>query len=203
MLDHVFSDAIGSLREALESARLERQTLEERLQTDVLLGDLTWVTSYAMPGEGDPPRVRCDLTLEWPTWSQTSYRNWYLEGEVTEPPEITVEIVLRLQQLASAPTAADVLASLPTKPPFLGDLQLERSGTTVETIYDEVDKPAWALDLTFEGTYELDDATLEDGAAMDDHFAGLGGWIAGALVRLGDLRFDHADTGGPPEKPVT
>ena len=124
MLDHVFSDAIGSLREALESARLERQTLEERLQTDVLLGDLTWVTSYAMPGEGDPPRVRCDLTLEWPTWSQTSYRNWYLEGEVVEPPEITVEIVLRLQQLASTPTAADVLASLPTTPPFLGDLQL-------------------------------------------------------------------------------
>ena len=115
MLDHVFSDAIGSLREALESARLERQTLEERLQTDVLLGDLTWVTSYAMPGEGDPPRVRCDLTLEWPTWSQTSYRNWYLEGEVAEPPEITVEIVLRLQQLASAPTAADVVASLPTE----------------------------------------------------------------------------------------
>lgn len=203
MLDHVFSDAIGSLREALESARLERQTLEERLQTDVLLGDLTWVTSYAMPGEGDPPRVRCDLTLEWPTWSQTSYRNWYLEGEVAEPPEITVEIVLRLQQLASAPTPADVVASLPTKPPFLGDLQLERSGTTVETIYDEVDRPAWALDLTFEGTYELDDATLEDGAAMDDHFAGLGGWIAGALVRLGDLRFEHAETGGSPEKPDT
>ena len=202
MLDHVFSDAIGSLREALESARLERQTLEERLQTDVLLGDLTWVTSYAMPGEGDPPRVRCDLTLEWPTWSQTSYRNGYLEGEVVEPPEITVEIVLRLQQLASTPTAADVLASLPTTPPFLGDLQLERSGTTVETIYDEVENPAWALDLTFEGTYELDDATLEDGAAMDDHFAGLGGWIAGALVRLGDLRFDHADTGGQPETPA-
>jgi len=202
MLDHVFSDAIGSLREALESARLERQTLEERLQTDVLLGDLTWVTSYAMPGEGDPPRVRCDLTLEWPTWSQTSYRNWYLEGEAAEPPEITVEIVLRLQQLTSAPTAADVLASLPTNPPFLGDLQLERSGATVETIYDEVDKPVWALDLTFEGTYELDDATLEDGAAMDDHFAGLGGWIAGALVRLGDLRFDHADTGEQPETPA-
>ncbi len=75
MLDHVFSDAIGSLREALESARLERQTLEERLQTDVLLGDLTWVTSYAMPGEGDPPRVRCDLTLESPPCSESPHHN--------------------------------------------------------------------------------------------------------------------------------
>jgi len=203
MLDHVFSDAIGSLREALESARLERQTLEERLQTDVLLGDLTWVTSYAMPGEGDPPRVRCDLTLEWPTWSQTSYRTWYLEGEVAEPPEITVEIVLRLQQLDAAPAPSDVLASLPPEPPVLGDLELERSGTTVETIYDDLNNPIWALDLTFEGTYELDEATLEDGAAMDDHFAGLGGWIAGALVRLGDLRFGDAGTGGPADTQAT
>ena len=202
MLDHVFSDAIGSLREALESARLERQTLEERLQTDVLLGDLTWVTSYSMPGEGDPPRVRCDLTLEWPTWSQTSYRNWYLEGELAEPHEITVEIVLRLQQLELAPSPLDVMASLPPEPPSLGELELERSGTTVETIYDELENPSWALDVTFEGTYELDETTLEDGAAMDDHFASLGGWIASALVRLGDLRLGQASADGSTDTPA-
>ena len=64
MLDHVFTDAIGALREALEAARPERLAFEERFQADVMLGDLIWETSYGLPGEGDPPRVRCDLTLE-------------------------------------------------------------------------------------------------------------------------------------------
>ena len=71
MLDHVFTDAIGALREALERALLERQAFEERFQTDILLGDLTWETSYGLPGEGSPPRVRADITLDWPTWAQT------------------------------------------------------------------------------------------------------------------------------------
>ena len=56
MLDHVFSDAIGALREALEAARLERQSLEERFHSDILLGNVTWETSYVLPGEGNPPR---------------------------------------------------------------------------------------------------------------------------------------------------
>ncbi|MFM7068984.1 MAG: hypothetical protein ACKOYM_05925, partial [Actinomycetes bacterium] len=89
MLDHVFTDAIGALRDALERAMLERQAFEERFQVDVLLGDVTWETSYGLPGEGHPPRVRADLTLEWPTWSQTSYRSWYLEEDlVGDPPRI-------------------------------------------------------------------------------------------------------------------
>ena len=37
MLDHVFTDAIGALRDALEGARLERLALEERFQADVVL----------------------------------------------------------------------------------------------------------------------------------------------------------------------
>ena len=61
MLDHVFTDAIGALRDALEQAMLERQAFEERFQVDVLLGDVTWETSYGLPGEGLPPRVRADL----------------------------------------------------------------------------------------------------------------------------------------------
>ncbi len=77
MLDHVFTDAIGALRDALESALLERQAFEERFSADVLLGDLTWATSYSLPGEGLPPRVQADLTLSWPTWAQTAWRTWY------------------------------------------------------------------------------------------------------------------------------
>ena len=41
MLDHVFTDAIGALRDSLERAFLERQAFEERFQVDVLLGDAT------------------------------------------------------------------------------------------------------------------------------------------------------------------
>ena len=50
MLDHVFTDAISALREAFEGAFLERQAFEEHFQMDVLLGDLTWETSYGLPG---------------------------------------------------------------------------------------------------------------------------------------------------------
>src|SRR5215216_5503888 len=57
MLDHVFTDAIGALRDAFEGAFLERQAFEEHFQVDVLLGDVTWETSYGLPGEGLPPRV--------------------------------------------------------------------------------------------------------------------------------------------------
>ena len=53
MLDHVFTDAISALRDAFEAAFLERQAFEEHFQSDVLLGDLTWETSYGLPGEGE------------------------------------------------------------------------------------------------------------------------------------------------------
>ena len=187
VLDHVFTDAIGALREALEAARLERLALEEHFQVDVMLGDLTWETSYGLPGEGDPPRVRCDLTLEWPTWSQTAYRQWTLDGEAGEPPQITIEVVLRVQRLVGAPDPTAVILVLPD-PPTVGDVQLEAAGPTVETIYDRgLDDPDWAIEFSYEGTYELDEEALEDGALLDDHFGALGGWVSGALVRLGDL----------------
>jgi hypothetical protein len=36
MLDHIFTDAIGALREAFEAAFLERQAFDEHFQADVL-----------------------------------------------------------------------------------------------------------------------------------------------------------------------
>src|SRR5947207_11125280 len=83
MLDHVFTDAIGALRDAFEGAFLERQAFEEHFQVDVLLGDVTWETSYGLPGEGLPPRVVAHITFDWPTWSQKAYRLWFVE-EVVE-----------------------------------------------------------------------------------------------------------------------
>src|ERR1700704_2850532 len=134
MLDHVFTDAIGALRDTFENALLERQAFEERFQADVLLGDLTWETSYGLPGEGQPPRVRADITLDWPTWAQTAYRSWYIgEPLMEEGPRIEIEIVLRIQRLAPPPDPRPVLAVLPERSPDIGTEPLERTGPTVET----------------------------------------------------------------------
>jgi hypothetical protein len=188
MLDHVFTDAIGALRDALEKALLERQAFEERFQTDVLLGDLTWETSYSLPGEGIPPRIRADITLEWPTWSQTSYRSWYVDEEFIEPPRIDVEIVLRIQRLTEPADARSVLAGLPDESPAIGAETLRRGGATLEAAYsDDLSEVDFAIDIGYEGSYELDENTLADGAILDEHFATLGAWISSVLVRLGDL----------------
>ena len=189
MLDHVFTDAIGALRDALEKALLERLAFEERFQADVLLGDLTWETSYSLPGEGTPPRVRCDITLDWPTWSQTAYRSWYIEEDVSEPPRIDIEVVLRIQRLADAADPQTVLAVLPVDSPEVGAETLRRSGPTLEVQYsDDLDEIEHAIEVSYEGFYELDEATLADGSVLDDHFSTMGGWISSTLVRLGDLK---------------
>jgi hypothetical protein len=191
MLDHVFTDAIGALRDAFENAFLERQAFEERFQVDVLLGDMTWETSYGLPGEGLPPRVQADITLEWPTWAQTAYRTWYIGEEMDDPPRIDIEIVLRVQRLAKSPAPDELLSALPEQSPPIGDERLERSGPTVETVYAaDLEEPEFAIEVSYEGSYELDEATLADGSILDDHFSAMGGWISSTLVRVGDLPFD-------------
>lgn len=188
MLDHVFTDAIGALRDALETALLERQALEERFQADVLLGDVTWETSYGLPGEGSPPRVQADLRLEWPTWAQTAYRTWYLDEEFTDGPVIEIEVVFRVQRLDESPDPAIVMAALPTDIPQVGEEELAGLGPTLETVYDtDLSVLSHAVEVTYTGSYELDEKTLEDGSALDRHFGSVGGWITSALVRLGDL----------------
>lgn len=191
MLDHVFTDAIGALRDALETAMLERQALEERFQSDVLLGDITWETSYALPGEGMPPRVRTDLTLAWPTWAQTAYRTWYLDEKFTEGPRIEIEVVFRVQDLRQPASPSVVSGAIPALP-RIGDDEFEATGLTMETAYSpDLSVSSHAVEITFHGSYELDEATLEDGSALDKHFGSIGGWISSALVRLGDLGLSY------------
>lgn len=197
MLDHVFTDAIGALRDTVEGAMLERQAFEERFQADVLLGDLTWATSYALPGEGSPPRARADITLDWPTWSQTAYRSWYIGDTVDDPPRIEIEIVLRIQRLATQPDPQRVLAVLPKESSLIGTERLTRSGPTVEIIHGhDLDDVEWAIEVSYDGTYDLDEDVLADGSQLDQHFSSMGGWIASTLVRLGDLTFEFL----PPEE---
>jgi hypothetical protein len=199
MLDHVFTDAISALRDAFEAAFLERQAFEEHFQVDVLLGDITWETSYGLPGEGQPPRVVAHVTFDWPTWSQTAYRRWYVEEELDSAPAIEMEIVLRVQRLAEQPRPEQVFASVPEASPLIGDGRLERAGLTVEIAHPDPaeddptgdDELEFAVEITYEGLYELAEETLADGTSslLDEHFGALGGWVASTLVRLGDLRF--------------
>lgn len=196
MLDHVFTDAIGALRDAMEHAFLERQAFEERFQVDVLLGDVTWETTYGLPGEGSPPRVRADIALDWPTWSQTAYRSWYIGEELTEAPEILVEVTLRVQRLVERPEPEAFLAVLPSASPAIGPEALERSGPTIEQVFDEgLGKAEFAIEVSYEGTIPLSEDVLADGSVLDDRFGSMGGWVASTLVRLGDLKLDFL----PPE----
>lgn len=192
MLDHIFTDAIGALRDAFEAAFLERQAFEEHFQADVLLGDLSWETSYGLPGEGLPPRVVAHITFDWPSWSQTAYRRWYVEEVLDQLPAIEMEIVLRVQRLRDQPSPDVIGDTAPETSPLIGDGRLERAGLTVEIAYaDEPGTdPEYALEVTYEGLYELAELTLADGTStlLDEHFGALGGWVATMLVRLGDLK---------------
>ncbi len=162
VLDHIFADAVGSLRQALEDVHLERTVVDERFQSDLLLGDLTWSTSYALPGEAVPASVRSDITLQWPSASQTSYRQWVSGNELAAPPTIAVEVVLRVQELRMPPSMSDLLAPLPDLGPTLGGSQLERDNPTVETIYrdDPDDNPDYAFEVAYNGTCTLDGSAM-------------------------------------------
>lgn len=195
MLDHIFTDAIGALRDAFESAYLERQPFEEHFQSDVLSGDLTWETSYGLPGEGEPPRIVAHITFTWPAWSQAAYRRWYVEDELEEQPAIEIEVVLRVQQLQEPVEPDRIHAILPAHSGELGTDRLERSSLTSEITHPDPDDPLdftpeYAVEVGYEGLYELAEETVADGRStlLDEHFGALGGWIAASLVKLGDLR---------------
>ena len=199
MLDHVFLDVIGALRRAFEAGFLERQAFEERFQADVLLGDLSWETSYALPGEGTPPRVRVDVSLDWPTWSQSAYRSWLMDEAMNvhdDKPEIGIEIVLRIQRLAARPSLERVLAVLPEQSPPIGTDELDRSGPTVEESYgSDASRCDIAVEVSYEGTYCIDDA-LANADLLEKHFGAMGSWVCSTLVRLGDLKLEYL----PPDR---
>ncbi len=187
MIDHILLDVIGAIREALEGALLEQQAVEERFQVDVFLGDISFETSYSLPGEQNPPRVRADLSLEWPTWSQSAYRSWSIGESPAERPELVVEVALRLQRLATVPDAKLVLGALDGTVPEIAGEPLERSGPTIEQVFGDDDTPSCAIEIAYQGAYRLDEAVLEDPEKIDAQVAGLARWIASGLVRLADL----------------
>src|SRR6516162_8920024 len=113
VLDHLLVDVIRTIRDSLDRALLQRQAVEERFQVDVFLGDVSWETSYSLPGEEQPPRVRADMSVDWPTWSQTAYRSW---------------------SIGEAPDTEKVMAALPAAGPLADPMDLVRTATTIEQV---------------------------------------------------------------------
>ena len=199
MLDHVFTDVISALRDAFEGAFLERQAFEEHFQVDIQLGDVSWETSYGLPGEGQPPRIVAHISFDWPSWSQTAYRKWYVDESIDELPAIEMEIVLRIQRIIDNPDLGTVRTILPVMSPLIGNGRLERAGLTVEATYlDDESLAEHAVEATYEGMYELAEESMADGAStlLDEHFGALGGWVAAMLVKIGDIKYSFlpADT---------
>ena len=195
MLDHILVDVISAIRRSFDQALLQRQAVEERFQIDVFLGDVSWETSYSLPGEEQPPRVRADVSVDWPTWSQTSYRSWSFGEPPDELPEIVVEVALRVQRLAEAPDTDMVLRSLPEANPLLGVEPLVRTATTIEQIHAG-GSVRWAVEATYEGSVRFSEAQLETPADIEPAIAGLTRWISSTLVQLADLPFSFLPPDG-------
>jgi hypothetical protein len=188
VLDHILDDIISAIRRSFDQALLQRQAVEERFQVDVFLGDVSWETSYSLPGEEQPPRVRADVSVDWPTWSQTSYRSWSIGEPPDELPEIVVEVALRVQRLAEAPDTQMVLHALPETNPLLGVDPLVRTATTIEQVHAD-GGVRWAVEATYEGSIRFSEAQLEDPAEIEPVIAGLTRWISSTLIQLADLPF--------------
>ena len=76
--------------------------------------------------------------------------------------------------------------------PSVGTDVLLRDAVTVEAIYDaDYTEAGWAIEASYAGEYEVREEVLADGAELDAHFSGLGGWISSVLVRRGDVRLDY------------
>lgn len=190
MLDHVFAQLVASLRRAFEAALLQRQAVEERFQIDVFLGDLSFETSYSLPGEERPARIRVDTSLDWPTWSQSAYRSRMIGDEPEELPEVLVEIAFRIQELDGVPDVAPLLDVLPEELEVVGDEPLLRGAPTIEqTILATDEGPTCAVEVSYEGSCQLDEAILDDPSTLDKELASLGRTVASVLVRVADLPF--------------
>lgn len=156
MLDHLFLDTAGTMRRALDESLLERPAGEDRLLHDLLTGDMVWETSVSLPGDGDPPRVSADISLDWPAWSQAAWRALAMGDSLDDPPEIGIEVVFRAQRLASRPSLAAVLAVLPEEGPDLGAEMMARSAPIIEEAYEDVGStPEVAVEVAYEGAYRL------------------------------------------------
>jgi hypothetical protein len=196
VLDHLLVDVIGTMRASFDRALLQRQAVEERFQVDVFLGDVSWETSYSLPGEEQPPRVRADISVDWPTWSQTSYRSWSIGEPPDELPEVVIEVALRVQRMAEAPDTEKVMAALPITGPLGDPMDLVRTATTIEQVRtDGAGGLRWAAEATYEGSVRFSEQQLEEPSTITPVFDALTRWVASTLITLADLPFTFLPAG--------
>jgi hypothetical protein len=203
VLDHLLVDVISTMRAAFDRALLQRQAVEERFQVDVFLGDVSWETSYSLPGEEQPPRVRADISVDWPTWSQTSYRSWSIGEPPDEMPEVVVEVALRVQRMAEVPDTEKVMAALPRTGPLGDPMDMIRTATTIEQVRTDSDAGGdggpggtrWAAEATYEGSVRFSEQQLDEPATIAPIFDGLTRWIASTLITMADLPFTFLPPG--------
>ena len=199
MLDHVFTHLVSAHRNSFAAALLQRQAVEERFQVDVFLGDVSFETSYSLPGEERPARIRVDTSLDWPTWSQTSYRSWSIGEPPDELPEVVIEVALRVQRMAEAPDTEKVMTALPATGPLGEPADLVRTATTIEQVRTEASEPdgavRWAAEATYEGSLHFTEHQLEEPSLIVPVFDDLTRWIASRLIALADLPFTFLPPG--------
>jgi hypothetical protein len=189
MLDHFFLDTIGALRACLDASLLERTGQDDRLMYDLLSGDVVWETSVSLPGDGDPPRVSADLSLDWQAWSQAAWRSMSMGESVDDLPEIGIEIVFRAQRLAARPAIGTVLSVLPEQSPDIGGDHLARSAQAIEEAFDEDGAaPEVAVEVAYEGSYRLQAPSSAETAGAD----------AGLFSGFSVPRLAQADSLGSP-----
>jgi hypothetical protein len=199
VIDHILLDLIGALRGALEGALLERLSEDERFAVDVFVGDISFNTSYGLPGEPEPSRVRADIAMEWSTWSQSAYRSWSIGEPTPERPELVIEIAFRLDNLVTPPEPSAVLNALGTAEPALSGDTLERQPMLFERRLDD-EREVAAAEIGYAGAWRLQDSLLEDPSAIERELVGLARFVASTLVRLADL--DLATFGADPRPPI-
>lgn len=178
----------------MEAALLQRQAVEERFQVDVFLGDVSFETSYSLPGEQRPARIRVDTSLDWPTWSQTAYRSWSIGEEPDEVPEVLVEIAFRVQDLDGPADAERLLAVLPGQLEVLGEPLLRGPTTVEQVLVESLHGPECAIEVSYEGSCPLEERLLGDRAALEAALAPLGPAVASLLVQIADLGFTFRPT---------
>jgi hypothetical protein len=153
----------------------------------------------ACRGEERPARIRVDTSLDWPTWSQTAYRSWAIGEEPEELPEVLVEVAFRVQRLDSVPPVQPLLEVLPEHLDVVGHERLVRLAATIEQLMtNDNDVAETAVEVSYEGSCQLDESILEDPTTLDDALAPLGREVASVLVRIADLPFSFRPLESPP-----
>jgi len=76
---------------------------------------------------------------------------------------------------------------------------MARGSTTVEQLLTEgQDRPECAIEVSYEGSCQIDESILDDPTSLDDALAPLGRSVASVLVRIGDLPFAFRPVANPP-----